>query len=227
MNANRGRQFTTPMERMTGMKALTRRQKDVLEIIETTIRERGIPPSMREVTAQLHLASAAGVHKHIKALVKKGYLIKDDFLSRSLRLTHGDPAAGGAATAPLVELPLVGYVAAGRPIEAVEHHEEYFTVPRDLLGARSRRHFILKVRGDSMVEEAILDGDYVIVEERETAQNGEVVVALINGEATLKRFYRENGRVRLQPANSAMAPIIVQGQDLRVQGVVVGVWRKY
>jgi repressor LexA len=211
------------------MKDLTRRQQEVLEIIERSVRSKGYPPSMREITAQLHLASAAGIHKHIKALVKKGFLSKENYLSRSLRVVRGSggeaaPTAGGES----VELPLAGIIAAGQPIEAIQQSQETLAVPVALLGASGTRHYVLRVRGDSMVGEGILDGDYVIVEARETAHNGEVVVALLHGqEATLKRFYREHGRVRLQPANAAMAPILVDGQDLRIQGVAVGVWRRF
>lgn len=211
------------------MKDLTRRQQEVLEIIERSVRSKGYPPSMREITAQLHLASAAGIHKHIKALVKKGFLSKENYLSRSLRVVRG--SAGEAAPMPggeSVELPLAGIIAAGQPIEAIQQSQETLAVPVALLGASGARHYVLRVRGDSMVGEGILDGDYVIVEARETAHNGEVVVALLHGqEATLKRFYREHGRVRLQPANPAMAPILVDGPDLRIQGVAVGVWRRF
>lgn len=210
------------------MKELTKRQKEVLDIIEHAVRSKGYPPSMREITAQLNLASAAGIHKHIKALVRKGYLSKENYLSRSLRIVRDGGDGAAAAPADLVELPLVGYVAAGLPIEAIEQRNETLTVPVALLRGAGAKHFVLRVRGDSMVEESILDGDYVIVESRETARNGEVVVALVHGqEATLKRFYRENGHIRLQPANAAMAPILVPGQDVRVQGVVVGIWRRY
>jgi repressor LexA len=210
------------------MKELTKRQKEVLEIIDQTVRAKGYPPSMREITAQLHLTSAAGIHKHIKALVRKGYLAKENYLSRSLRVVHDDAAADVGGLPELVQVPLVGIVAAGQPIEAIEQRHETLSLPAALLGAAGTRHFVLRVKGDSMVEEGILDGDYVIVESRETARNGEVVVALLHGhEATLKRFYQENGRVRLQPANAAMQPIVVSGGDVRVQGVVVGIWRRF
>jgi repressor LexA len=214
------------------MKELTKRQKEVLDIIARTVRTKGYPPSMREITAQLNLASAAGIHKHIKALVRKGFLSKEDYLSRSLRIVRdpSSPASGPAAGpgSDRVELPLRGTIAAGQPIEAIEQHQETLTVPMTLLGRNGAEHFVLRVRGDSMIEESILDGDYVVVESRQNARNGEVVVALLHGqEATLKRFYRENGRVRLQPANAAMAPILVAGGDLRVQGVVVGIWRRF
>jgi repressor LexA len=210
------------------MKELTKRQREVLEIIERAVRSKGYPPSMREITSQLNLASAAGIHKHIKALVRKGFITKENYLSRSLRVVREGGAPAAAPAAETMELPLVGTIAAGLPIEAIEQRQETLAVPLALLGGSGTRHFVLRVRGDSMVEESILDGDYVIVEQRETAHNGEVVVALVHGqEATLKRFYRENGHVRLQPANATMAPIVVQGGDLRIQGVVVGIWRRF
>ncbi len=124
-------------------------------------------------------------------------------------------------------MPLMGYVAAGRPIEALQQSGETLSVPGDLAGGKPGA-YALQVRGDSMIEDGILDGDYVIMDPREEANNGEVVVALLNGqEATLKRFYQEQGHIRLQPANAALAPIIVTDQELRVQGVVVGIWRRY
>ncbi len=204
------------------MKDLTRRQREVLDFIESYIQEKGFPPSVRDIAARFGLVSAAGVHKHIKALVKKQFLTKSDYLSRSLRVV-------GRQESPsrVVELPLVGYVAAGRPIEALQQSGETLSVPGDLAGGKPGA-YALQVRGDSMIEDGILDGDYVIMEPREEANNGEVVVALLNGqEATLKRFYQEKGHIRLQPANAALAPIIVTDQELRVQGVVVGIWRRY
>lgn len=210
------------------MKELTKRQKEVLDIIEQTVRAKGYPPSMREITAQLRLASAAGIHKHIKALVKKGFLSKEKYLSRSLRVVRGEATLDTGASEDLVELPLVGTIAAGRPIEAVEQSQETLSLPTALLSGSTAQHYVLKVQGNSMEDDGILDGDYVIVESRESAHNGEVVVALVRGsEATLKRFYQEDGRVRLQPANTAMDPIYVTGGDLRIQGVAVGVWRHF
>ena len=210
------------------MREITKRQKEVLEIIERFTAEKGYPPSYRELTKILNLASAAGVHKHIKALVKKGYLTKEDFLSRSLRIKDKARGQDIASGFEMVELPLVGFVAAGEPIEAIEQRNETMSIPAAQLKQPARKHFILQVRGDSMIEESILNGDYVIVEERETARNGEVVVALVDGhDATLKRFYWEKDRVRLQPANARMEPIFVDGNKLRIQGVVKGVWRKY
>ncbi len=208
------------------MKGLTRRQQEVLDVIRRMTEEQGYPPSMREITARMKLSSAAGIHKHIKALEKKGALSKADHLSRSLKLP-GEGRTRRAAPS-LVELPLAGTIAAGQPIEAIAQQEETLTVPVALLGKGPGDPYVLRVRGDSMVDEGILDGDYVIVASRQPASNGEVVVALLGGgEATLKRFYRENGRVRLQPANPDMQPILIDRDDLRMQGVVIGLWRPY
>ena len=208
------------------MKTLTRRQNDVLNIIEEMTGEKGYPPSMREITARMNLASAAGIHKHIKALVRKGFLSKEDFLSRSLKIVH--PAAEKTADPEIVELPLVGFVAAGLPIEEISQSNEQLAIPSSMLNKSPDRYFLLQVRGDSMIEESILDGDYVIVEKRETAENGEVVIALLDGsETTLKRFFREPNRIRLQPANAAMSPIYIGDAMVEIQGIVVGLWRRY
>lgn len=208
------------------MKTLTRRQNDVLNIIEEMTREKSYPPSMREITARMNLTSAAGIHKHIKALVKKGYLLKEDFLSRSLKIVRpdGDPMPDPE----IVELPLVGFVAAGLPIEEISQSIETLTIPSSMLNKSADHYFLLQVRGDSMIEESIIDGDYVIVEKRESAENGEVVIALLDGsETTLKRFFREPNRIRLQPANASMAPIYIEGSTIQIQGIVAGLWRRY
>lgn len=207
------------------MKELTRRQQDVLDAIQKYQNANGFPPSIREITAELNLSSAAGVHKHIKALVKKGVLSKSNFLSRSLRLIN---QVSAAQEDKMYDIPLSGYVAAGSPIEAITQSGESIPVPETLLSSPSRPHFALKVRGNSMIEEGILDGDIVILESRDEANNGEAVVALINNqEATLKRIFTERGKVRLQPANVQMEPIILETGDVRVQGVVVAVMRRY
>lgn len=209
------------------MKELTRRQKGVLEFIEEYVESKGFPPSVRDIATRFGLISAAGVHKHIKALVKKGYLTKDDFLSRSLRVVRSLRPPAAETSGPVVDLPLAGYVAAGQPIEAIEQTQETITLSLSQVG-KPEGKYVLRVRGESMIDDGILDGDFVIMDARQDARNGEMVVALINGqEATLKRFYREKGRIRLQPANPAVEPIIVKGQDVRVQGVVVGLWRPY
>ena len=207
------------------MKELTRRQREVLDFIEHYLEDKGYPPSVRDIAAHFELVSAAGVHKHIKALVRKNYLSKDDYLSRSIKVLrpHGRPIRSNES----VEVPLAGYIAAGQPIEAVQQNQGSLAVPFSVAGA-GQDNFALRVRGESMIDDGILDGDYVIVDPRQDARNGEMVVALINNqEATLKRFYRENGRVRLQPANSSVAPIFVVSGDLRIQGIIVGIWRRY
>ena len=210
------------------MKELTRRQREVLQFIDEFVGSKGYPPSVRDIAKRFNLVSAAGVHKHIKALVKKNFLTKTDFLSRSLRVVNPVAAARGEAyREETLELPLVGFVAAGKPIEAIEQSNETLAVPASLAGS-GRGHYALQVRGESMIEDGILDGDFVVMEPRQNARNGEMVVALINSqEATLKRFYRENGQIRLQPANPAVAPIIITKDDVSIQGVVVGIWRRY
>jgi repressor LexA len=208
------------------MKGLTQRQKEVLEYIGEFQHNRGFPPAVRDIAKHFQLVSAAGVHKHIKALVRKGFLAKDDFLSRSLRVLRGAAPADTPGNSPY-ELPLLGYVAAGRPIEAITQNQEFISVPRDFVSP-GRKNYVLRVRGDSMIGDFICDGDYVVMESRDTARDGETVVALIRGqEATLKRFYHENGTVRLQPANPSVDPIVVPGEDVQIQGVVVAIWRRF
>jgi repressor LexA len=159
------------------------------------------------------------VHKHLTNLQEKGFIKRAWNRSRSVEMVP--TRTGGRA----VELPLLGYVAAGLPIEAIASNET-IAVPEDFVGKRDT--YVLRVRGDSMIDEQIRDGDFVIVEDRKTAENGEMVIALIGGaDVTLKNFYRENGRIRLQPANAAMQPILLDASFVQVQGVVVGVMRKY
>jgi len=204
---------------------LTRKQKEMLEFLGNFIYEHGFSPSLDEIAEGLGLSSLATVHKHLKNLEAKGLVRRRWNHSRALELT---PSALGLVKTPAataVELPLLGRIAAGRPIEAVRD-EEAVAVPAELLGRG--RTYLLRVQGDSMVDEHICDGDLVIVEERRTAENGETVIALIRGEeTTLKKFYRERDHIRLQPANAAMEPIRVSPEELEIQGVVVGVMRKY
>ncbi len=218
-------QFTNG--RLRRMKGITRRQQQVLDYIAEYIERQNFSPSVRDIAVRFNLVSAAGVHKHIKELVKKGFLEKVDLLSRTLRIVDRGGPRGRIPVAERLELPLAGYVAAGEPIEAIAQVHESVAVPVSLLGSGAG-HYVLKVRGSSMIDDNIQDGDYVILEPRETAENGEMVVALINGQdATLKRFYRENGTVRLQPANPDMEPIIIDNAEVRIQGAVVGIWRDY
>lgn len=198
---------------------LTKRQKEILDFVTHFINTTGYSPSFVEIGENVGLTSVATVHRHISNLEKKGLLKKGWNRSRSLELVPGEPKIGAA------ELPLLGLVAAGKPIEAVTSPET-ITVPEDMLGKKPT--YVLQVKGDSMIEEQIRDGDFVIVESGDTAQNGETVIALLNnGEATLKKYFRENGKVRLQPANSAMSPIVVSEDDIRIQGIVIGIIRKF
>lgn len=198
---------------------LTRRQKEIWDYLDNYIATHGYAPTLEEIGQRFHLSSLATVHKHLTNLEQKGIIKRKWNLSRAIELISQKKNAAA------VELPLLGKVAAGVPIEAAEI-DDAITVPEDFV----RRHntFALQVKGDSMVDEGILDGDYIIVEERPTADNGETVVAVVDGEATVKKFYRERGgKVRLQPANPQMAPIIAKNKTLEIRGVVVAVVRKY
>jgi repressor LexA len=199
--------------------ALTRRQREVYDYICSFVSSNGYSPSLEEIGAHFNLSSVATVHKHVQHLVDKRFLRKAWNRSRSVEPVV-QPNSG------TVSLPLLGFVAAGTPIEAIEV-DETLDVPSDLV-PRSGRSFALRVRGDSMIEEQIRDGDTVILESRNEARNGETVVALIRGEeATLKKFYRDGSTVRLQPANATMEDIVVPAEDLEIRGVVCGLLRHY
>jgi repressor LexA len=203
------------------MTYLTERQRDVLGYIRDTILRDGVAPTLQEIADAFAFQSTASAQKHVALLEKKGYLRREKHQKRGLVLAARDDGARPPGT----RLPLLGVVAAGMPIESLPQAES-ITVPADLL--RSGEHFVLRVRGDSMVEDGIHDGDFVIVHRAAEAADGEVVVALVGDEVTLKRIFRRpGGTVRLQPANAAMAPIDVAADQLRVQGVVVGLLRRY
>jgi repressor LexA len=199
---------------------LTKRQKEILDYLGRHIERKGYAPTIEEIGDHFDLSSLATVHKHLTNLQEKGLIKRVWNRSRALELVPTQVAVRA------VELPLLGRVAAGTPIEAVQATETIF-VPEDMVGRKST--YVLQVKGDSMIEEQIRDGDYVIVEDRTTARDGEMVIALLEGEnVTLKKLFREGGgKVRLQPANSRMKPIFVDQDDMRVQGVVIGVLRKY
>lgn len=202
--------------------ALTRRQRQVLNFVARFIEERGYCPSYEEIGEGMGLSSLATVHKHITTLESKGFLRRGEHQSRSLEL--GPKFAQERRRARSATLPLLGRIAAGRPVEAVENPETLSLA--DFTG--SKDVYVLQVRGDSMVDEHIVDGDYILVEKSEAARDGEIVVALVDGlDATLKRFYREGDRVRLQPSNASMQPIVVAVGSVRVQGRVIGVLRRY
>jgi repressor LexA len=201
------------------MLPLTKRQREILDFLNEFIQQHGYAPSLEEVGRRFGLSSLATVHKHLTNLQEKGFIKRAWNRSRSVELVQ--TKLGGRA----VELPLLGFVAAGAPIEAVATAET-ISVPEDLVGKKDT--YVLRVRGESMIDEQIRDGDFVIVEDRKTAENGEMVIALLGGsDVTLKKFYWENGHIRLQPANPTMQPLIVAADQLQVQGVVVGVMRKY
>lgn len=201
------------------MQPLTKRQREILDFLNTFIEQHGYAPSLEEVGRRFGLSSLATVHKHLTNLQDKGFIKRAWNRSRSIELI---PTRVGTRA---VDLPLLGNVAAGAPIEAVVSSETV-AVPEDLIGKQDT--YALRVRGDSMIDEQIRDGDVVIVEDRKTAQNGEMVIALLQGaEVTLKKFYRDNGRIRLQPANAAVQPLMVDAHKVQIQGVVVGVVRKY
>jgi repressor LexA len=199
---------------------LTRRQKEILDYLGRYIERRGYAPTIEEIGEHFGLSSLATVHKHLSNLQEKGLVKRAWNRSRALELV---PAKVDVRA---VELPLLGRVAAGTPMEAVTGTETIF-VPEDMVGRRDT--YVLQVKGDSMIDEQIRDGDYVIVEDRQAARDGEMVIALLDGEnVTLKKLFRErDGRVRLQPANSALRPTFVDPRALRIQGVVIGVLRRY
>ncbi len=210
------------------MKGLTRRQRMVLDVINKVMSRRGYPPTIREIGEALGIRSTNGVNDHLKALEKKGYVVRDKSKSRGIRLP-GD-VVDPLQDADLVSIPLVGRIAAGAPILADENREATYHIDRALLGT-SKAHdvFVLKVRGESMIGDGIFDGDLIFVERCNDAKQGEIVAAMVDGEATVKRFYRENGHIRLDPSNPTMEPIIVteaDGRDTTIVGRVIGVFRQ-
>lgn len=205
---------------------LTKRQKEVLNYLVGFLNKNGYSPSFEEIAHALKLTSLATVHKHLSTLEKKGYIRRGYNQSRSIEVVQlPKPIREQLLDRHVVELPLAGRIAAGQPLEAVESNETISLADF----ARGPGTFVLQVKGESMRDDHILDGDYIVVEQTQVANPGEIVVALVGeDDATVKRFYREpGGKVRLQPANSAMAPIVVQGTDVKIQGRVVGVLRKY
>ena len=198
---------------------LTKRQKELFDFLDGYLAQHGYAPTLEEIGTRFNLNSLATVHKHLTNLEHKGLIRRTWNHSRAIELVRLNASKGA------VELPLLGRVAAGRPIEALETADS-LCVPEEFI--RRQNTFVLRVVGSSMMGDGILDGDYIVVEERPTAENGETVVATINGEATVKRFFRERpGTIRLQPANDAVQPIVVRERDVQVRGVVVAVLRKY
>ena len=211
---------------------LTAKQSEILEYLKASILEKGYPPSIREICAAVNLKSTSSVHAYLEALENKGYISKDSHNSRSIKILDSSfnngssfaedmpsPEPSGNENTEMVMVPIVGTVAAGVPILAAEQIESYFPVPADRLP--NRQTFFLRVKGDSMVNAGILDKDLVLVEQKNDAENGDIVVALIDDSATVKTFYKENGYVRLQPQNDYMEPIIVKDK-LTILGKVIG-----
>ena len=201
---------------------LTKRQREILSYLGSYTEANGYAPSFEEIADNFGYTSLATVHEHLSNLQRKGYIKRSYNESRAIEILPTEASSSRA-----VELPLMGSVAAGMPIEAVMHGES-LTVPDSFI-RRNGSHYVLRVRGNSMVDEQIRDGDFVVVNERQSADNGEMVIAMLNGDAaTVKKYYRErDGRIRLQPANEAMQPIYVHENDISIQGIVVGVLRRY
>ncbi len=201
--------------------SLTKRQREILDYLGSYSEDRGYAPSFEEIAAHFNYNSLATVHEHLSNLERKGYIKRSYNESRAIEILPSEVFARA------VELPLLGAVAAGMPIEALSVNESV-SVPEGFV-RRNGNHYVLRVRGNSMIDEQIRDGDFVVVHERQSADNGEMVIAMMHGtSATVKKYYRErDGRIRLQPANEAMAPIYVHENDISIQGIVVGVLRRY
>lgn len=226
------------------MDALTLRQREILDFISHSITSRGFPPTLREIGEHFNIRSTNGVNDHLKALEKKGHLRREDLKSRAMRpiLRDGSgevvPLRRAAQTMAnrgamsdnedMVDVPILGRVAAGQPILAVEQASDAVRIDRLLIGSH-REIFGLRIVGESMIEDGIFDGDYVFVKKTPSAHRGDIVVAMIDGEATVKRYFPEGDKIRFQPANSNMQPIIVRRSDFKsidIIGIVVGVYRK-
>ena len=211
------------------MTDLNKRERAILKFIEKQINEKGYPPSVREIGKAVGLSSTATVHGYLAKLTKKGYIKKEDQKGRTLRVLKGGLADNEKPSPKplyngreLVDVPVIGKITAGAPILAVENVTDTFPIPIDFVG--NSESFMLTVRGESMIEAGILDGDYILVKRQNSARNGQIVVALIEDEATVKTFYKEKDYIRLQPENSTMDPIIVP--DCKILGGVGGVFRK-
>ena len=197
---------------------ITEKQREILEYIRTCILKKGYPPAVREICDAVHLKSTSSVHSHLETLEKNGFIRRDPTKPRAIEIVDDDY---GIYHGEMVRVPIVGQVAAGQPILAEENIEGYFPFPADQLPKNEL--FLLKVKGESMINMGILDGDHILVEQQKTARNGEVVVALVEDSATVKRFYKEKDHIRLQPENDDMEPILVP--DCEIVGRVIGLMR--
>ena len=194
------------------------KQQEILEYIKAQILERGFPPAVRDICEAVNLKSTSSVHSHLETLEKNGYIRRDPTKPRAIEILDD---SFNFTRREMVNVPILGRVAAGEPILAEQNIENYFPIPMEYMP--NKQTFMLKVKGESMINAGILDGDYVLVEERKTARNGEMVVALVEDGATFKTFYKEEGIIRLQPQNDTMDPIIVR--DVQILGKVIGVFR--
>lgn len=201
-----------------GQGKISPKQKEILEYIKSQILERGFPPAVRDICEAVHLKSTSSVHSHLETLEKNGYIRRDPTKPRAIEILDD---SFNFMRREMVNVPIIGRVAAGEPILAEQNIENYFPIPMEYMP--NSQTFILKVKGESMINAGILDGDFVLVEQRATACNGEMVVALIEDGATVKTFYKEDGYIRLQPENDTMDPIIVT--DLQILGKVIGIFR--
>jgi repressor LexA len=217
------------------MDDITDRQKEILTYIQRTTEERGFPPTIREIGEEMDIRSTNGVNDHLKALERKGFLTRGEQQSRSLvptkraRMILGLGAKKQQSDSQMIEIPLLGRVAAGAPILAQENVEDTVRIDSFLLGGNGREVFALRVKGNSMIDDGIHDGDFIFVKKAPSAASGEIVVALIEDEATVKRYFPEGDRIRFQPANKDMEPIYVAKTDFKqtmILGRVVGVYRK-
>lgn len=205
------------------MEKLTDRQQDILQIIKKLTAKKGYPPTVREIGEEANLHSPATIHFHLMQLVKKGYISKEDGSNRTIEILV--PNEYLDEQEDVVKVPLLGKVTAGTPIEAIEHPDETFALPVELVGNK-KEVFTLRVSGESMINIGIYDGDILIVERQQSANNGETVVAMNkDNEATVKTFYKENGHFRLQPENDTMEPIILD--EVTILGKVIGLYRKF
>lgn len=202
------------------------KQQKILDFVNRQVAEKGYPPSVREICKAVGFKSTSTVHAYIKKLEEEGLIQKDATKPRALKILDSSSSSleGYLSDREIENVPIVGKITAGQPILAVENIEETFPVPVEYL--HNSTVFMLRVRGDSMMDAGILDGDYILVKQQNTASNGDIVAALIGDEATVKTFYKENGQIRLQPENPSYDPIIVK-DDLTILGKVIGLFRKY
>ncbi len=199
---------------------ITEKQKEILEYIKSEILKRGFPPAVREICEAVHLKSTSSVHSHLETLERKGYIRRDPTKPRAIEILDD---SFQLLRKEMVNVPIVGKIAAGSPLLAVENIESYFPIPSEYLP--NAQTFLLEVQGESMINAGVLPGDHILVQQQNNAENGEMIVALIDDSATVKTFYREDGYIRLQPENDTMDPILVQETQLHILGKVIGVFR--